>query len=117
MKLGLKDMKKEYKKVNLDEIEVWPFCFQSLYCFLISIFSLPLLHYTLTYTCNVRSCGKQLALVISRNVGLGGNKNNCFTKGPDINCFVVLLKGFHFNTHKENRVIFKTQCQFFRTQI
>ena len=36
MKLGLKDMKKEYKKVNLDEIEVWPFCFQSSYCLLIS---------------------------------------------------------------------------------
>ena len=68
MKLGLKDMKKEYKKVNLDEIEVWPFCFQSLYCFLISIFSLPLLHYTLTYTCNVRSCGKQFSLVISGNM-------------------------------------------------
>ena len=66
MKLGLKDMKKEYKKVNLDEIEVWLFCFQSLYCFLISIFSLPLSHYTLT--CNVRSCGKQLALVISGNI-------------------------------------------------
>ena len=30
-----------------------------------------------------------------------GNKNNCFTKGPDIKCFVVLLKGFHFNSHKE----------------
>ena len=68
MKLGLKDTKKEYKKVNLDEIEVWPFCFQSLYCFLISIFSLPLLHYTLTYTCNVRSCGKQFSLVISGNM-------------------------------------------------
>ena len=66
MKLGLKDMKKEYKKVNLDEIEVWPFCFQSLYCFLISIFSLPLLHYTLTGS--VGSCGKQLALVMSGNI-------------------------------------------------
>ena len=36
MKLGLKDMKKEYKKVNLDEIEVWPFCSQILYCLPVS---------------------------------------------------------------------------------
>ena len=39
--------------------------------------------------------------------GLGENKNNCFTKGPDIKCFVIVLhvKGFHFNSHKEYRVI------------
>ena len=72
MKLGLKDMKKEYKKVNLDEIEVCPFCFQSLYCLLIStpyiicIFSLPLLHYTLT--CNVRYQGETKITVLPRDL-------------------------------------------------
>ena len=98
MKLGLKDMKKEYKKVNLDEIEVWPFCCQSLYCFAISIFSLPLLHYALTYTCNVRKT--VLFSYLRKHEVSVGNKNNCFTKGPDIKCFVILLKGFHFNSHK-----------------
>ena len=37
MKLGLKEMKKEYKKVDIDEIEVWwsqSFVSSSWYCFL-----------------------------------------------------------------------------------
>ena len=37
MKLGLKDMKKEYKKVNLDEIEVWPFCCLCCLCYFIHV--------------------------------------------------------------------------------
>ena len=43
--------------------------------------------------------------VMSGLGGGGGNKNNCFTKGPDIKCLVILLKGFHFNGHKEYKVI------------